>query len=171
MAASDRMVLGPLVGSIDQGTSSSRFLVRPSRSSGGGWGGGGGSNGSGRSSSAAQGNLCRFALPQPRGVLRSARGERARGCGGPLLRAAASESNGCLTPVLGTAERFPRAALLVTAMSYSVKACGDCAEFPAETSGLREECCGARGSVSAHPVRGRDRTAAPSPTPRQSRGV
>ena len=27
MAASDRMVLGPLVGSIDQGTSSSRFLV------------------------------------------------------------------------------------------------------------------------------------------------
>lgn len=79
MAASDRMVLGPLVGSIDQGTSSSRFLVRPSRSSGGGWGGGGGSSGSGsgsgRSSSAARGNLCRFALPQPRGVLRSARGE------------------------------------------------------------------------------------------------
>lgn len=42
MAASDRMVLGPLVGSIDQGTSSSRFLVRASRSSGCGRAGGGG---------------------------------------------------------------------------------------------------------------------------------
>lgn len=30
MAASDRMVLGPLVGSIDQGTSSTRFLVSTS---------------------------------------------------------------------------------------------------------------------------------------------
>lgn len=36
MAASDRMVLGPLVGAIDQGTSSTRFLVRASW---GAWGG------------------------------------------------------------------------------------------------------------------------------------
>lgn len=33
MAASDRVALGPLVGSIDQGTSSSRFLVSTTRGS------------------------------------------------------------------------------------------------------------------------------------------
>lgn len=51
MAASDRVALGPLVGSIDQGTSSSRFLVSTPRGS--------------RGEGAGAGTLRRVSPPQP----------------------------------------------------------------------------------------------------------
>lgn len=103
----------------------------------------------------AAGGQAAAAFRQPRGVFRSARGERARGCGEPALRAA-----GFWIGLLGT----PRAVLWVTAMSCSVQARGDRAEFPAESLGLREE----RVSASrAQPWL----NCSPLLNPRQSRGV